>query len=130
MFEFKEKKVLITGGSRGIGKAIAQGYASHGADVAITYRKEKELAEKLIESLPGSNHICIQSDISVDGEAKAAVSHVIETLGSLDIVVNNAGMFIDHPIAEVAFKDWQNAWHSTIATNLIGPANICYYAAK
>ena len=52
MFEFKEKKVLITGGSRGIGKAIAQGYALHGAEVAITYRKEKELAETLINSLP------------------------------------------------------------------------------
>jgi NAD(P)-dependent dehydrogenase (short-subunit alcohol dehydrogenase family) len=130
MFEFKEKKVLITGGSRGIGKAIAQGYALHGAEVAITYRKEKELAETLISSLPGSNHICIQSDITIDGEAEAAVSKVIEEFDSLDIVVNNAGMFIDHPITEITFKDWQNAWHSTIATNLIGPANICYYAVK
>jgi 3-oxoacyl-[acyl-carrier protein] reductase len=55
---------------------------------------------------------------------------VIEKLGSLDIVVNNAGMFIDHPILEAGFDDWQNAWQSTIATNLIGPANICYHAAK
>jgi 3-oxoacyl-[acyl-carrier protein] reductase len=56
MMEFKKKKVLITGGSRGIGKAIAQGYASHGAEVAITFRKENKLAEELIKSLPGSNH--------------------------------------------------------------------------
>lgn len=130
MMEFKNKKVLITGGSRGIGKAIAQGYASHGAEVAITFRKENKLAEELIKSLPGSNHISIKSDITDEGEAEATVLEVIEKLGSLDIVVNNAGMFIDHPILEAGFDDWQNAWQSTIATNLIGPANICYHAAK
>lgn len=130
MINFKNKKILITGGSRGIGKAIAQCYALHGAEVAITYKKEKKLAEKLIRSLPGSNHICLQSDITNEGEAEAAVLEVIDKLGSLEIVVNNAGMFVDHPILQVGFSEWQNAWQTTIATNLIGPANICYHAAK
>jgi NAD(P)-dependent dehydrogenase (short-subunit alcohol dehydrogenase family) len=130
MINFKNKKILITGGSRGIGKAIAQCYALHGAEVAITYKKEKKLAEKLIRSLSGSNHICLQSDITNEGEAEAVVLEVIDKLGSLDIVVNNAGMFVDHPILQVGFSEWQNAWQTTIATNLIGPANICYHAAK
>ncbi|MBT7276488.1 MAG: SDR family oxidoreductase [Woeseiaceae bacterium] len=130
MYQFKKKIVLITGGSRGIGKAIAESFALHGAHVVITYKKEKDKAEELIASLPGKKHICIQSDVTIDGEAKAVITKVICKFGALDIVINNAGMYINHPIAKIAFKEWQAAWSTTLETNLIGPANICYYAAK
>ena len=60
MFEFKGKKVLVTGASRGIGKAIAQGFAMNGAQVSLVYRKQKELADNLRNSLPGENHICVK----------------------------------------------------------------------
>ena len=130
MFEFKGKKVLVTGASRGIGKAIAKGFAMNGAQVSLVYRKEKGLADNLRNSLPGENHICVRSDVSVSEEAQYAVSKTLDVFGSLDIVINNAGMYIDHPIADVNFDDWQDAWQSTINTNLIGPANICYHAAK
>ena len=73
MYQFKKKIVLITGGSRGIGKAIAESFALHGAHVVITYKKEKDKAEELIASLPGKKHICIQSDVTIDGEAKAVI---------------------------------------------------------
>ena len=130
MFKFKAKKVLVTGASRGIGKAIAQGFAMNGAQVSLVYRKEKELADNLRNSLPGENHICVRSDVSVSEEAQYAVSKTLDLFGSLDIVINNAGMYVDHPIADVDFDDWQDAWQSTIDTNLIGPANICYHAAQ
>ena len=130
MFKFKAKKVLVTGASRGIGKAIAQGFAMNGAQVSLVYRKEKELADNLRDSLPGENHICVRSDVSVSEEAQYAVSKTLDLFGSLDIVINNAGMYVDHPIADVDFDDWQDAWQSTIDTNLIGPANICYHAAQ
>ena len=65
MFKFKAKKVLVTGASRGIGKAIAQGFAMNRAQVSLVYRKEKELADNLRNSLPGENHICVRSDVSV-----------------------------------------------------------------
>ena len=130
MHEFKKKIVLITGGSRGIGKAIAQAFALHGAYVVITYKKQKDQAEELIASLPGRNHICFQSDVTIDGEAESVITKIIDKFGALDIVINNAGMYVNHPISKIAFNDWKVAWSSTLETNLIGPANICYHAAK
>ena len=130
MFDFSGKKIFITGGSRGIGRAIAEGYAAFGAEIIITYRSKERLAKKIIDSLPGQNHTCLELDVTNSEDIKKTISKSISILGGLDIVVNNAGMFVDHPILETNFDDWQIAWSSTIEANLVGPANICYYAAQ
>lgn len=130
MSEFSGKKVLVTGGSRGIGRAIAIAFADRGAKVSIVYRADSAAAQQASTALAGAGHVCIQADVSTKDGAQQAVEKSIAALEGLDIVVNNAGIFRSHPIAEVSFEDWQSAWNSVIQTNLIGPANICYFAAR
>jgi NAD(P)-dependent dehydrogenase (short-subunit alcohol dehydrogenase family) len=128
--EFSGKKVLVTGASRGIGEAIASAFAERGASVSIVYRSNVSAADLALKKLRGSGHVCVQADVSTSDGARLAVENSIESLGGLDIVVNNAGIYEPHVIAEVDFDHWQFAWRSVIDTNLIGPANICYVAAK
>lgn len=130
MYDFSGKRIFITGGSRGIGKAIAQGFATYGAEIVITYKSKEKLAKELINSLPGQNHSCLELDVTNSEGIKETISKSISILSGLDIVINNAGLFVDHPILDTKFDDWQNAWRSTIEANLIGPANICYHAAQ
>jgi NAD(P)-dependent dehydrogenase (short-subunit alcohol dehydrogenase family) len=130
MYDFSGKRIFITGGSRGIGKAIAQGFATYGAKIVITYKSKEKLAKELINSLPGQNHSCLELDVTNSEDIKETISKSISILSGLDIVINNAGLFVDHPILDTKFDDWQNAWRSTIEANLIGPANICYHAAQ
>jgi len=130
MYDFNEKRIFITGGSRGIGRAIAKGFATYGAEIVITYKTKKKLAQELINSLPGENHCCLKLDVKNSEDIKETILKSISILGGLDIVINNAGLFTDHPILDTNFDDWQNAWASTIDANLIGPANICYCAAQ
>jgi len=130
MSEFSKKKVLVTGASRGIGRAIASAFADRGAIVSIVYRADAASAEQARSALAGDGHVCIRADVSSGEGARRAVEQSIDTLGCLDIVVNNAGIFSTHIIGEVDFDDWQSAWRTVIDTNLIGPAHICYFAAQ
>jgi 3-oxoacyl-[acyl-carrier protein] reductase len=128
--EFKGKVVLITGGSRGIGKAAAMEFANGGAYVAFTYEKNDESAEQTLSGLPGRDHLRIKADIRFAQESKAAVRLVIEKYGRIDVLVNNAGVYIPHPIDTSEFEEWDDAWETTMAVNLFGPAHMTFYAAK
>ena len=96
---FKDKNVLVSGGSRGIGRAISQAFASAGARVAVNYRNDRESAEKTLESLTDEGHVSLQADISRAGEVSDLLDACIAAFGTLDILVNNAGIGIYHPIA-------------------------------
>jgi len=128
--EFTGKRVLITGGSRGIGRACAHGFAERGANVAINYRANTTAAEATLVALPGDGHAMLQADVADPEAVQGLIAAAVESLGGLDVVVNNAGIFVDHPIDEVAFDEWQAAWSQTLGANLIGPANLCFCAAK
>ncbi|NQV69295.1 MAG: SDR family oxidoreductase [Pseudohongiella sp.] len=128
--DFTNKTVLVTGGSRGIGKAIAIAFANKGARVAILYRANKQAAEATLAELPGDKHITLQADVADAQQVKSAVDKVVAEFGRLDIVVNNAGIGIYHPIELTNYQDWQTAWQQTLDTNLLGPANVCFCAAK
>lgn len=128
--DFKGKIVLVTGGSRGIGKAIAMAFAEGGALVAISYVANEKAAEETLKNLPGGAHLKIKADISCVSDTLLLVESVVHRFGSLDILVNNAGVYIKHPVKEMNFDDWQNAWKRTMDTNLTGPANLCYHAAR
>jgi NAD(P)-dependent dehydrogenase (short-subunit alcohol dehydrogenase family) len=127
---FKNKVVLITGGSRGIGKATAQAFAEQGARVAFTYSSNDKAAEETLSLLHGSSHLAIKADIRFAQESKAAVALVIGKYNRIDILINNAGVFIPHPIVESGFDEWDEAWEKTMAVNLFGPAHMTYFAAK
>jgi 3-oxoacyl-[acyl-carrier protein] reductase len=102
------KRALVTGGSRGIGAAIARRLAADGADVAITYEKSADVAEALAEELRagGRNAVAVQADAGATAGAHAAVDGAVAALGGLDILVNNAGIarmtaFADQPREEI-----------------------------
>jgi NAD(P)-dependent dehydrogenase (short-subunit alcohol dehydrogenase family) len=92
IFELTGRRALVTGASRGIGKALAQALASAGADVAVTARSEASLAETVgsIEAL-GARAVAIGLDVSDAAACREGVARAAELLGGLDILVNNAG---------------------------------------
>ena len=124
--DFTDKVVLITGSSRGIGRAAAQQFAEKGARVVIHYNSNRQAAEETQMMLPGGPHLIVQADISdpvaVEAMMKTAVSH----MGRIDILVNNAAIYEDHPLAEVSYAEWQASWQRVIGANLIGTANVTY----
>ena len=128
--DVKQKVVLVTGAARGIGRAIAQQFAQHGAIVALHYHSQQAEAEKTLATLPGAGHALFQADIRDPAATQEVVQSVVTQLGRLDVLVNNTGIYIDHPIADSTFEDWQAAWRDTIDTNLIGTANVTYWAAQ
>ncbi len=128
--DFTNKKILVTGGSRGIGKAVANAFAGRGARVAIAYRSNAEAAEATLAGLPGGPHVSVQADVTDPEAVEQMVSEAIQFLDGLDIVVNNAGIWVDHALEDVGYDQWQDAWKRVIAANLLGPANVCYCAAR
>ncbi len=124
--DFTGKRVLVTGGSRGIGFAISKAFAERGATVAIIYNSNAAAASEAIKNLAGVGHCAFSCNIADADQVKATVDHVFESLGAIDILINNAGIGIYHPLAESSYDEWQSAWQATLATNLLGPANLCF----
>ncbi len=128
--KFTGKRVLITGGSRGIGKACSQAFAELGAKIAINYRSNQAAAQETLELLPGDGHILTQADVSQPEAVKRMFAEVLEQFGSIDIVINNAGISQRHPIDAVDYQEWQAAFKSILDINLVGPANVMYWAVQ
>lgn len=129
--DFTNKNVLITGGSRGIGRACAKLFSDLNANVIITYKSDIEEAKHTLELLDNTqNHSLYQLDVSKSEDIRQVFLQVIEKHQRLDVLVNNAGVYIEHKIDQVSFEEWQNALNQTIATNLTGVSNLCYFAAR
>lgn len=127
---FTDQVVLITGASRGIGRACARQFAEHGARVAVHYNSNAAAAAETLASLPGQGHITVQADIADPEAVKRMVDTVIEQMGGLHVLVNNAGVYEKNAIGEISYEDWQNIWKRTLETNLIGAANAAFCAAQ
>lgn len=130
MEDFNGKKVLITGGSRGIGKATAQAFAARGASIAINFRSDSQAASETIESLEGEGHFAIKADISRASAVEQLTEAVIGEFGRIDILINNAGIYLPHPILDSDYSAWQEAWKQTLDLNLVGVSNMCFWAAQ
>ena len=124
------RRALVTGASRGIGRAIAAAFAREGAVVGVGYRSNREAADESLASLAGEGHVQVQADVSTPEGARSLVANAVEQLGGIDILVNNAGIFRGHRIADVEFGEWEQAWTETLAANLVGPAVSCHAAAQ
>lgn len=115
---------LVTGGSRGIGKAIVEAFAKEGAKVAFVYHSSAEAAEALANQLneAGGEVIALKADVSRKAEADAIVEQVMEKWGRCDVLVNNAGIIKDGLLATMDPDKWQ----SVIDTNLGSVYNFCH----
>jgi len=127
---FNNKIVLITGASRGIGAATARLFAESEATIVANYHKNKQAAESVLTSLPGSNHSIAQADMAQPGELKEMVSEIIKKYGRIDILVNNAGIYEEDDMAKMPFDDFTEYWEKTISVNLTGPALLSQLVAK
>jgi 3-oxoacyl-[acyl-carrier protein] reductase len=122
--------VLVTGASRGIGTAIAQAFAQAGDRVAVHYGASRQRAEEVLQGLPGSGHVLAGADLTDPDAIRLMVDDAATALGGIDVVVNNAGVYLPHPIAEVSYEEWQQAWADTLAVNLVGVANVTWCALR
>ena len=127
---FDEKRVLVTGASRGIGRAVALQFAGAGARVAVHYQTNQSAAETTLAELPGTGHTLCAGDVADPNAVSQLVAKTVTDLGGLDILVNNAGIFEAHPVDEVSYEDWQHHWQRTLTVNLTGPANLCWHAVQ
>ena len=118
----ESKVAIVTGGSRGIGKAICQTFAENGCDVAFTYNNSKESAENLAKDLKniGINAKAYKSDASSFDDATQLVEDVINDFGKIDILVNNAGIKKDNLLMRMNKEDFD----SVINTNLSSVFNL------
>ena len=127
---FKETRVLVTGASRGIGRAVAQAFAKEGARVAVHYGRDRQAAEETVASLVGGAHCVVEADLGDCDAAASLVDDTVEKLGGIDVLVNNAGIWEEHRIADVTFERWLDVWKRTLAVNLFGPASVTFHAVR
>lgn len=122
--------MLVTGASRGIGRAVATAFAESGDRVAVHYRDSGALAERLAASLPGDGHVVVQADLADPEAVRVMVDDAAARLGGLDVLVNNAGVYRPHPVFETSYEQWQQQWRRTLDTNLVGAANAIWCAVR
>jgi NAD(P)-dependent dehydrogenase (short-subunit alcohol dehydrogenase family) len=125
MGSLDDKVVLVTGGSRGIGKGIARGMAREGARVAITARVAETLRQTAAElEATGATVLAVPADVTDEEQVERVFQAVMERFGRLDVLVNNAGAFEGGPLDALSLADW----NKVIATNLTAPF-LCTRAA-
>jgi 3-oxoacyl-[acyl-carrier protein] reductase len=124
------RAVLVTGAARGIGRVIAEVFAEHGDRVAVHHGHSADLAAEVLAGLPGGGHAVVQADLADPQAVRRMVDEAAAALGGLDVLVNNAGVFIPHPITDVSYEEWQAAWQATLAVNLTGAANVTWCAIQ
>jgi 3-oxoacyl-[acyl-carrier protein] reductase len=122
--------VLVTGASRGIGRAVAEAFAANGDRVAVHYRDAEDAARAVLGSLPGTGHLLLRADLEDPAAASRLASEAADGLGGIDVLVNNAGVYLEHRIADVDYERWQETWRRTLGVNLIGLANLTYCVVR
>jgi acetoacetyl-CoA reductase len=122
----KDKVAIVTGSSRGLGRAIARDFAEHGAKVALNYYQSREPAEELAKEIRGNGGECIvvQAGVAHPDECQALIEAAVKAFGGLDILVNNAGVNRDRTIRRMTVEEWREV----LATDL-DSVFYCTYAA-
>ena len=124
MGDLSGKTILVTGGSRGIGGAIARGMADAGANVVVHYCRQPGAAEALSETLGADRCLTLRADFEDAAQIAALWEQAVAWKGRIDVLVNNAGIFepvpLDRPDA-----DWLAGWQRTMQVNLTATAQLC-----
>jgi NAD(P)-dependent dehydrogenase (short-subunit alcohol dehydrogenase family) len=126
--QLKDKVAVVTGSSRGIGKAIAERFAREGAKVVVNYVKNKPAAEGVVAGIREAKGVAVaaKADVSKREQAIALIESAIREFGRLDILVSNAGIIIDRPFVDSTEADWTAA----VENNLHGFFNVCQAALR
>jgi 3-oxoacyl-[acyl-carrier protein] reductase len=134
MSDATSRGVLVTGASRGIGRATAIAFAAQGYRVAVHYRSRPDEAERTLAELDGPGHAVVAGDLSIPDEAKHLVDAAVTAVGPLHVLVNNAAMAPSpdnsHRIDTAGWDEWRGAWEAMSGTNLLGPANVTWAFAQ
>ena len=125
---FKDKIVLITGGSSGIGKATALLFAQNGADIIITYKSNKSGAEEVINKIKelGRKAMAIKADLIKERQAKKVVEKTLKEFGKIDVLVNNAGRYIDGD----EWNGTSKVWIKSLEQNLVSMMSVSKYVIE
>jgi 3-oxoacyl-[acyl-carrier protein] reductase len=124
------KHVLVTGASGGIGRAIAMSLAGRGARVALHFNSDRAAAEETRRAMTGSGHVLVGADLSDGAAIQPLWREVVSTFGSVDALVNNAGVYAEHPPLTTPFETWNDIVQRTLAINFLGPAQLSFFAAQ
>lgn len=122
------KVALVTGGSRGIGAAVAVRLAEEGADVVLTYEQAADRAAEVVARIEsaGARGLAVRADCAVPSEVEGAVERAVGAFGRLDVLVNNAAVFLAAPLEELSAEQVDR----TLAVNVRGPFTAAQAAAR
>ncbi|NJP99637.1 SDR family NAD(P)-dependent oxidoreductase [Streptomyces zingiberis] len=129
-FPGRGRRVLVTGASRGIGRAVARAFAAGGDRVAVHHGSRRADAERTLASLDGAGHVLLGADLAEPDAAAALADAAGEALGGLDILVNNAAVSLPHPPAGSDRAHWAEAWRRHVDVNLLATAHLSHAAAR
>ncbi|MCX5230776.1 SDR family NAD(P)-dependent oxidoreductase [Streptomyces sp. NBC_00233] len=124
------RRVLVSGASRGLGRAVAQAFAANGDRVAVHFGSRAEEARVTLESLDGTGHVLVGGDLADPAGAVAVVDSAAEALGGIDVLVNNAAVNLRHPLPETPYEEWVAVWQQHVSVNLLATANLSHLAAR
>jgi 3-oxoacyl-[acyl-carrier protein] reductase len=124
------KRVLVTGASRGIGRAIALSLSARGARVALHFNSDRAAAEQTLRAMTGSGHALFTANLGDAGAVEPFWRCVVNEFGSIDAVVNNAGIYAEHSPLTADYEVWKEVVQRTFATNFFGPAQLSFLAAQ
>ncbi|MFF8292275.1 SDR family NAD(P)-dependent oxidoreductase [Streptomyces sp. NPDC016309] len=124
------RRVLVTGASRGLGRAVARAFAENGDRVAVHYGSRADEARATLGALPGTGHALVGGDLADPPEAARVADAAASALGGLDVLVNNAAVNTRHPLPETPYEEWVTVWQRHVAVNLLATANLSHLAGR
>lgn len=127
---YTNQTVLVTGSSRGVGRATALAFAKAGARVCVHYNSDEAAAKATFQDLEGGGHALLRADLGQPRQVRVLIESAIQKLGKVDILVNNAGIFIPHDITKLPFDEYMAEFQRTLAVNLTGPAAASHAVAQ
>ncbi|MEU0373889.1 SDR family oxidoreductase [Streptomyces sp. NPDC006283] len=124
------RRVLVSGASRGLGRAVARAFAANGDRVAVHYGTREDEARHTLDSMTGTGHVLVGGDLSDPSVAATVAERATDALGGIDVLVNNAAVNVRHPLAETPYEEWVEIWQRHVSVNLLATANLSHCAAR